>query len=167
MAAAGSGIDRGWPTILGIHSQAVSGSTAAQWASDANGWLTTAKNTPSEVLILSLLGNDAFAIAQSGFNFAAAAAASTEFAFVLSALRRAENYVLLYPDPYSGKNQEFNEGWPILNSAIAGLSVGVIPDVTLVHLGDILAPSDFNGVNMHPILSGHQKIADYFKPLLA
>jgi hypothetical protein len=120
-----TGLDRGWPALLGIppaNRQAISGSTAAQWAVDQNGILTKAKNTAAGTLIVSMLGNDAFAIEgeisnrlQAGID---AYAAYNDFTAVLKAMARQRNYILLYPDPFSGQRPDFNQGLPFLDGVI-------------------------------------------------
>lgn len=168
---ADTGLDRGWPSQLNLHSLAVSGSTAAQWASDLNGWLTKAKAAVGDVLIASLLGNDAFGLVGQGIPslpiiMAEAGKIDDDLFQVFSAMKRATNYVLLYPDAFAGRNQEYNIGLPILNSTLASVATRAIPAVQLVDLGKILGPSDFNGSDIHPTVAGHAKIAAYFAPLL-
>ncbi len=50
----------GWPDFMEIEPnlrQGISGSTANQWASDHNGSLSRAIATPSNTVIISLMGN--------------------------------------------------------------------------------------------------------------
>jgi len=59
---ADTGIDAGWPHLLSVaasHRQGISGATAMQWAADHEGWLSRARHTPADAVIVSLLGNDA------------------------------------------------------------------------------------------------------------
>lgn len=168
-----TGLDRGWPVDLGVTDgfrQGVSGSTAGQWASDLNGMLTKGKATQSDVLILSLLGNDAFAIESQGFSnislsMAEASRAVGEFKSVLKSLQRPETFILLYPDPFNGAHEDFNAALPVLRGAIRE-AVSQFQGITLVDLSAILEPSDFNGSDIHPIQSGHAKIAAHFKSLI-
>lgn len=167
-----TGLDGGWPTLLGVpvaNQQAVSGSKAEEWASDVNGMLSKAVATPTGVLIISLLGNDAFAIETSHDPSTAvlrAAAAYKALECVLVSLQRETMYVLLYPDAFDHKNQGYNIGLPMLNGAIRQAVAEVCPHANLVDLGKILDASDFNGTDIHPIHSGQVKIAEYFKSIL-
>lgn len=167
-------LDRGWPALLGVSAawrQAVSGSTAAQWAGDYQGWLSRAKGTACDAVIMSLLGNDAFQAAPGLQSNPAAAVVAVAEAYknmetVLAVVYRQPIFVLLYPDAYNGKNSVWNFGLPMLNGAVRHAVAVAAPNAVLVDLGTILSPQDFNGVDYHPIQSGHVKIAAYFSKLL-
>lgn len=170
-----TGLDAGWAAmLLGAQSpfrQGVSGSTALQWNIAETGYLERAVTTQSDVLIISLLGNDAFALEGEVSNPAQllqdVAKSYGAFESVLARLKRKETYVLLYPDAFNGQNQAYNIGLPMLNGAIKSAVYSVDKSIQCVDLGQILSPSDFNGKDIHPIHSGHLKIAAYFQKLLA
>lgn len=171
-----TGKDGGWSLSLYAESpltvfrQAVSGSTAAQWANGVNGMLDTSRNLPSDVLVMSLLGNDAFAVepavtinpAQAATAFLAAYA---DLMSVMKILKRKESYILIYPDAFNGARQDYNYALPILNGFVE--QAAFLCGYQTIDLRRILAPSDFNGTDIHPIASGHAKIADYVKNLIA
>jgi lysophospholipase L1-like esterase len=84
---------------------AVSGSTAAQWAADLNGMMTSATNNRAPVVWISLGGNDAAAAASDG-------SVTTEECYRIAAdlynavfaLSRGRRLVIctLYADPHQG-----------------------------------------------------------------
>jgi len=162
-----TGLDLGWPDVMGIdHAkrQAVSGSTAAQWAADFGGRLTQALNTPSDVLILSLLGNDAFAALAAGFNLLTAEQVEKAYVSLHAVVAqlcegRQRSIVLLYPDPFNGRNSQYDVGLPLLNGAIRSACAVQAHAIEFVDLGEWLTPGDFNGTDMHPTRAGHQIIA--------
>lgn len=159
-----TGRDLGWPDVLGLPTtmrQALSGSTAAQWAADFEGRLTKARQTGSDLVVMSLLGNDAFAALADG------QVTPTEVVAGLHNLRQVVTevsmlsrpvVVLLYPDPFSGKNPQSATGVPMLNAAIR-MAVCGIPTVSFLDLGTVLRPEHFNGTDIHPTRAGHEVIA--------
>jgi lysophospholipase L1-like esterase len=170
---ADTGLDRGWPEALGIdvgYRQAVSGSTAQQWAANLGNRLSTAQATQSDIVIMSLLGNDAFAaLATGGVDPAKAAAGLAHLEQVFNAVKRKRTIVLLYPDPFSGVNKEFRVGTPILNAAVryaCGPDSGSI-GAEFLDLGTVLKPEHFNGTDIHPTIEGHKVLAAALAKLLA
>lgn len=164
---AGEGDRMGWPLMLGIADdmrQAVAGSTAAQWASDFDGRLTRAAQTQADVVILSLLGNDAFAALSDG------TVTPEEVSVGVSALRRvvktvrkARTIVLLYADPYSGRDLRSAIACPLLNAAICG----ALPDgVDTFDSRTVLRPAHFDGRDIHPNRAGHDAIAAGLREML-
>lgn len=168
---AGSRLDRGWPHFLGIppaNRQAVAGSTAEQWANDHEQRLSFAMRTNADVVILSLLGNDAFAVMAD--NVLTAPEISTSLLCLRRVVTALKNngsrriVVLLYPDPFCGLRPEFEVAVPILNGAIRAACIGV--GVQFFDLSLIMDAGDFDGRDIHPVQTGHEKIADNLATLL-
>jgi len=167
--ASGTNTDDGdqsksYPALLAIVSQGVSGTTAQQWQADEGGMLSKARATTADVLIMSLLGNDAFLAASSGNPMIAAMDIIADLAALTSVVKtlgRKRNLVILYPDPFNGSNEEYVVGLPVLNGLIRDVwgRSGLAHEI--VDLREITAPGDFNGVDIHMTASGHAKVAAY------
>jgi lysophospholipase L1-like esterase len=166
-------IDRdGWPKLLGIPDemrQGIAGSTAAQWAADFGGNLTRAIQTEADVVIISLLGNDAFAVINSGQTslpavFGEIAAGVDNFRKVVESVRKPRTIVIQYTDPFSGNNPMSAVACPLLDAFIKG----EVPDgVEVFDTRTVLKPEHFNGHDIHPNMAGHQAIADKLRQLLS
>jgi lysophospholipase L1-like esterase len=157
---AGEGDRAGWPLILGIPDdmrQAVSGSTAAQWAANFDGRLTKAANTPADVVILSLLGNDAFAALADGVATPQEIMAGVSaLRHVIETVRKSRTIVLLYADPFCGSDIRKAVACSLLDMAI----VSALPDgVEKLDLRTVLGPQHFDGVDIHTNKAGHEAIA--------
>jgi hypothetical protein len=164
---AGEGDRMGWPLMLGIRDdmrQAVAGSTAAQWAADFDGRLTRAAQTPADVVILSIIGNDVFAALSDGI------VTPAEISAGLSALRRMvetvrkdRTIVLLYADPFGGRDIRSAVACPLINAAICG----VLPDgAETFDTRAVLRPEHFDGSDIHPNRAGHEAIAAGLQEML-
>ena len=131
--------DAGWPDILGVdpeYQQGVGGTTAYQWSHDHNGMLTKARETECDTLIVSLMGNDARAALSDGkVTHDEVLTALGSMRNVLNWLCRKRTFVILYADPFSGKNTQSRAGIPILNAAIRFVVQG---DAHFIDLGEIL-----------------------------
>jgi lysophospholipase L1-like esterase len=157
---AGLGDRLGWSYMLGIPDemrQGVAGSTAAQWAADFEGRLTKVVQTPADVVILSLLGNDAFAALADGVatpqEIVAGVAALRH---VIETVRKPRTIVLLYADPFCGSDIRKAIACSLLNVAIGT----AVPDgVEILDLRTVLGPQHFDGVDIHPNKAGHEAIA--------
>ena len=164
---AGEGDRMGWPLMLGIATdmrQAVAGSTAAQWAADFDGRLTRAAQTPADLVILSLLGNDAFAALADGTvtpdEICAGIAALRR---VVETVRKAHTIVLLYADPFVGRDIRSAIACPLLNAAICG----ALPEgVKTFDTRRVLLPEHFDGRDIHPNRAGHEAIATGLRDML-
>jgi len=161
---AGEGDSAGWPLMLGIPDemrQAVSGSTAAQWAADFDGRLTKAAHTKADVVILSLLGNDAFAaLADGTVTPQEVVSGLVNLRYVIGAVQKARTIVLLYADPFCGRDVRSAIACPLLNAAIrATLPICVEAFDTRT----VLRPGHFDGVDIHPNRAGHEAIAAALK----
>jgi len=164
---AGEGDHAGWPLNLGIAGemrQAVAGSTAAQWAADFDGRLTRAAQTQAETVILSLLGNDAFAaLADGTVTPDEVIAGVTALRYVVETVRKGRTIVLLYADPFCGRDPRSAIACPLLNSAICGaLPAGVETFDTR----SVLRPEHFDGRDIHPNRAGHEAIAAGLRDML-
>jgi lysophospholipase L1-like esterase len=137
--------------------QAVSGSTAAQWAADFDGRLTKAAQTPADVVILSLLGNDAFAALADGAATPQEIIAGVKaLRHVIETVRKPRTIVLLYADPFCGSDIRKALACSLLNVAIGT----AVPDgVEILDLRTVLGPQHFDGVDIHPNKAGHGAIA--------
>jgi lysophospholipase L1-like esterase len=157
---AGEGDRAGWPLILGIPDdmrQAVSGSTAAQWSADFDGRLTKATQTPADVVIISLLGNDAFAALADGVATPQEIIAGVKaLQHVIETVRKPRTIVLLYADPFCGSDIRKAIACSLLNVAIGT----AVPDgVEALDLRTVLGSQHFDGVDIHPTRAGHEAIA--------
>jgi lysophospholipase L1-like esterase len=161
-------VDRqGWPLILGIpdaNRQAVAGSTAAQWAEDYNGWLTRAKNTPADVIILSLLGNDAFAALAGGITPQEVADGITNFWRLVTMPHGARKIVLQYTDPFCGTDATKALLCSMLDAVIA--EECRMTAVDTFDTKTVLNPEHFTPGSIHPNQAGHQAIADGLAQML-
>ena len=157
---AGEGDRAGWPLLLGIPDemrQAVSGSTAAQWAANLDGRLTKAAQTPADVVIISLLGNDAFAALADGVATPQEIIAGiAALRHVIEAVRKPRTIVMLYADPFCGSDIRKAIACSLLNVAI----VTAIPGgVEILDLRTVLGPQHFDGADIHPTRAGHEASA--------
>lgn len=158
----------GWPSLLGIPPamrQAVPGSTAAQWDADHKDMLSRAVRTPSDVVIVSLLGNDALqAIADGSVTPDEVSRGLAALFHVFLAFEDRDRVIaMLYADPFSGANATFAIMLPLLNAAI----VNMLPaGVETFDTRTVLLPTHFDGKDIHPNLAGHQAIADGLKRLI-
>lgn len=164
---AGEGDRMGWPLLLGIPDemrQAVAGSTAAQWAADVEGRLTRAAQTEAYVVILSLLGNDAFAALSDGtVTPEEVSAGVSALRRVIETVRKFHTIVLLYADPFGGRDLRSAIACPLLNAAIcSALPAGVETFDTRT----VLLPEHFDGRDIHPNHAGHEAIAAGLRELL-
>jgi lysophospholipase L1-like esterase len=137
--------------------QAVAGSTAAQWAADFDGRLTRAAQAQADVVILSMLGNDAFAaIADGTVTPEEISAGLTALHRVVATVRKSRTIVLLYADPFSGRDLRAAIACPLLNGAICG---ALPPGVETFDTRLVLRPEHFDGSDIHPNRAGHEAIA--------
>jgi len=153
--------------MLGLRSdmrQAVAGSTAAQWAADWGGRLTRAVNTPAKTVIVSLLGNDAFAaMADAMVTPQEVADGAAALRRVVEAVRKERTIVLLYADPFCGRHWDAAVACPLLNLAIRS----TLPEgVETFDTRKILGESHFDGRDIHPNRAGHEAIAEALRAVL-
>jgi len=162
-----TGKERGWPDIMGIPTylrQGIGGSTTAEWFQDKNQRLTKAMRTPSEVLIVSLLGSDALNGAVTPDQ---TITGIEELHVVVSkcmsdGMWNKNTFVFLYPDPFLGKSKKTRKMIPLVNRAIRIACYGM--PVALIDLFALLTDSRcFTGKDIHPTRYGHQLIADYIR----
>ena len=154
----------GWPDIMGIPSkfrQGIGGSTASEWYADKDKRMIKALNTQSDILIVSLLGNDAQSGDMSIVKTIIGIEQLHDIVYHLS-MTRKQTFVFLYPDPFLGKSDKTRYMLPLLNRAIKIACFGC--SVNFIDLSAILNDSKcFTGTDIHPTRYGHQLIADYMK----
>ena len=164
-----TGLDEGWPLMMGIpksHRQGVSGTTAAQWANNEDGMLKRARRASADVVIVSLLGNDARHAMDDGKIMPNEIATGLrDLRTVVKTVMRKVTIVMLYADPYSGGNASSRIGVPLINGVIQ-FACGGLPVVFAV-TGQWLGPGQFNGKGIHPVKAGHRIIAENMKDLVA
>lgn len=157
----------GWPEILGLPGvmrQAVAGSTAAQWAYNFDGRLENAVETPAEGVVMSLLGNDAIAAMSDGVATPKEILEGLDhMRKVVDKVQKKVTVVVLYADPFFGKNKGYAVMIPLLNSAIR---LACPEWVDFFDTYAILKPEHFDGTDIHPTMAGHQAIADGLMGLL-
>jgi lysophospholipase L1-like esterase len=165
-----TGKDDGWPKMMGIAPelrQGVDGTTAASWSRDDGGCLTRALATPCDCIIVSLLGNDAFAawgdknITPQEIETGRAALSN-----VVSRLRSrgVPVFVMLYANPYPTDWKKFLATMAI-NAAIASACPA---GTQYIHSSCALNDSACwaNG-DYHPSFEGHVRLANYISQTLA
>ena len=161
--AGDTGINRGWPEIMNIDSdcrQAVAGSTAFQWASDFEGRLTRAKDTQTDTVIISLLGNDTIqALADGVITPAEIYGGFSSFRKVIDTVSRKNVIIILYSDPFLGKRSDVAMSVPILNNTIRSACFG--STIKLLDTSKFLVKEEhFNGSDIHPTRLAHAVIAE-------
>lgn len=165
---ADTGRDAGWPVIMGVEKelrQGVSGSTAAQWATNHEGWLERAMLTEAECVVVSLLGNDARAAAVDGHVTAEEIADGLrDMRTVVASMLRPLTIVLLYAPPFCGPKALARVGVPLLNGAIRVACHGL--PVVFADTGEWLTNLHFDGRDIHPTRAGHCVIAQRMELLL-
>lgn len=147
-----------WPDLLGLDNRNVSGSTAQEWANNKENWLVEAQMAGADTVIVSLMGNDARHALEDGVVTPdEISTALRSMRAVVKAMLPARVIVLLYADPYEGRQQLSRIAIPLLNSAIEcacwGLPVEFLH--TQYHLGD----TAWDGKDIHPTQAGHEAIA--------
>lgn len=166
--------DGAFATALGVppeYDHAVSGSTAQQWAADANGMLSAVVESDAEIAVGSLGGNDMFAALADGV------ATSDEIIEALAALfhvlmrlaGKARVIVMLYPDPFFGARADVAAGHQKLIAAIralTGLAHSITSNIIVFDLSRVLRPEHFDGVDIHPSREGYQAMADEVRRLV-
>ena len=158
---ADTGDEAGWPEIMGIERGlrlGVGGSTAAQWAADKDEWLTQARQTEADVVLVSLLGNDArHAVSDGRVTADEIETGLRDMRAVVEAVLRPLTIVLLYADPFCGAQAQARVGVPLLNGAIRWACNGL--PVVFADTGAWLTQEHFDGRDIHPTRAGHAVIA--------
>lgn len=147
--------------------QAVSGSTAQEWACNKDTRLVDAQISAgaAEAVLISLGGNDLFKAAADGIvDDAEIAALCVNLAHVLYELSILSNrtFVLLYGYPYRDVRAQALMALQRLNAVIAS-TVQTVNEIHGVHIetideGQYLTPDDWPGDDIHPFESGYAKI---------
>jgi len=146
---------------------AVSGTTAAQWAANQNGWLSAATDNRAPVVWISLGGNDAMtALADGRVTPDEARAAASNYYAVVRAVARGRRLVVAtaYADPYQGARPDCALGLLMLNSAIRLQSMRACCELgvpfNVLDEPDILGPSNYDGSgDLHPDAAGYTNMA--------
>lgn len=142
----------------------VSGSTAQDWAfGQCGGRLHRVIVHQAEWAVGSLGGNDAFqAMADGVMTDAEAVGAMAALLFVLHRLRGKRVLLMLYPDPYRGRNAQAAQGHKKLVQAIQEIAriarwIGV--NVETIDLEQFTEDRFFDGVDIHPNRDGYAAYA--------
>lgn len=163
-----TGMDRGWPEVMGIPEhcrQGISGSTAYEWAQNKDERLSRAMEANADIIFLSLMGNDARHAYEDG------KVTSDEVSRALTSMRdvvkmlsgRSRVIAFLYADPFAGKDLIYKYGLPMLN---AGIRAATFLRAECIDLGDVLGPEHFDGKDIHPTRVGHEVMAEYLKGIV-
>jgi hypothetical protein len=151
------GADNGWVGIpFEVVNLAIDGSTAQQWAADANGWLTRAANQSADVVVISLLGNDAFVAFTNDGQVTAdeIAAAHMNLRTVVERFTGRRIIVLLYAVPQSS-DWRVPLACAFLNGSIKAALTGL--QVEWADTGTWLTPAQVGGgMPPHPTADGWQ-----------
>lgn len=156
----------GWSSYLErfsgrkVHSQGIIGSTADEWAKNKNGCLSKAKSTKADTVIISLTGND-FQVAMKNDNMTSReiVAAYLSLRKVLKVLRRKKTIIILYADPFSGKDPMSRVAVPLFNAFIQISCIGF--DVEFADTSQWLESIHFDGVDIHPNELGKKTIGKH------
>ena len=170
--------DYKWPVLLGVPPslrQGVGGTTAHQWASDHNGMLTRAINTPADDVFVSVGGNDLRnALAdfiksrdKAKFGLAVKAMQADTASVIARFAKRDRVFVIQYDASirvqpvYALLSQWGNRMVEQAAVSVAGARI------IMARFDTVLAgPADFQSDGFHPSKRGHQKIAAYMTTLL-
>jgi hypothetical protein len=159
-----SGRDNGWPEMLGIpdeYRQGVDGSTAVQWDADQNGMLTRALGTPCEKVVISLGGNDAFALGENKRAAqqidAARAALNRVVARFQDKVGATNVWVLIYANPWPD-----NPSSAVETEALKLIMIGSCPNGTQFwDTGKVLNTAEcFSNNDYHPNLEGSVRLSN-------
>jgi len=165
---ADTGNDAGWPEIMGVPRElrlGVSGSTAAQWAADHEGWLTRAQQVEADAVIVSLMGNDGrHAMSDGRVTISEIAGMVRSTRAVVESVQRRLTIVLLYADPFGAEHEQSAMGVAALNMAIRWAGRGM--PVVYAPTGDWLTGEHFDGRDIHPTRAGHEVIAHRMRELI-
>ncbi len=157
---ADTGMDAGWPHLLSVapsHRQGVSGATAMQWATDHEGWLSRARHTSADAVIVSLLGNDARLALEKPATGRELDAGLGHLRTVVDAVLRPLSIVMLYADPFGGRDVRAQSAVSSLNAAIRRACRG--RPVVFADTARWLKPEHFDGSDIHPTRAGHGALA--------
>jgi lysophospholipase L1-like esterase len=156
----------GWPQLLGPTCTAIGvpGSTVAQWMTNFGNRLVLAKQFKADVLIMSLLGNDAMNFAKKGLTFNWATN-QINLAKIINIVKKPRTIVLTYADPFNGSNKNVAALLTHINQTIRA-SVATVQGVEIFETGTVLTPGMFLPPDMHPNIQGHVALARQFKNLL-
>jgi lysophospholipase L1-like esterase len=155
---------------------ALSGSTAVQWAGDIDGRLSDVCESPADIAVGSLGGNDAFAALADGIvTWGEKTSSMISLALVLSRIAAKKPVLLmLYPDPYMGVPDKLPDaadkvrGLNELISSIADvINLSGHNPVMLLNLGTVLRPEHFDGLDIHPNEAGYQAMAEAVMDIIA
>jgi len=161
--------DAEWVKLLGVipkYAQAVSGSTARQWADNENEMLGRAVCTGSPVVIISLMGNDGLQAMKDGkVTPDEVYDALGALCHVRDAIKRERTIVFLYPNPYGTEH-------PFANLLVTYLNFGIravfaaLPGVEFINWGKVLGPECFSPPDIHPNELGQKIMAEHVKQVL-
>lgn len=147
--------------------QAVSGSTADDWAQNFSDRLNfaIADSLGVEAVLVSLGGNDAFKAAADGtVSDFEVAALCVNLAHVLReiAVHAPRVFVLLYGYPFAVRDPVKVDALRRLNAFIAATAATVAKldgvRIELIDESDILDEADWPGDDIHPFVTGYNKI---------
>ncbi len=163
---AGTKQESGWLDTLDIPAhlrQAVSGSTAQQWAADFEGRLTKACNTPADAVVVAVLGNDLRHIVADGV------IEINELLVAVNALRtvlkrlaethdRSKICVVSYADPFGGEML-----LPAMAVALLETAIEFVCDecgVEILKAREYLSSEHFLPPDIHPVKAGYEVLAN-------
>ncbi len=162
---ADTNLDDGWVGFECVN-LAVDGSTAAMWVKDREGWLTNAvkESSDADVVIVSLLGNDAFSAFGDGIitpeELAAGHACLRK---VVEAFAGKRVIVMLYTAPLM-PDVRITFALAFLNGAIR-MAVYGLP-VEFADTQDWLTPDKVAGMPPHPTTAGWAVIRGKMRMLI-
>lgn len=145
-----------------------SGSTAAQWAADHEGWLSAALSNRAPVVWISLGGNDgASAMKDGSVSLDEYLALQGNLQTVIRTLARGRALVITtaYADPLQGKDPRQAAGLAALNSAVRLVTSAVCDRMgvpwRILEESEILGREHYDGSgDLHPDAAGYEKMAD-------
>jgi lysophospholipase L1-like esterase len=158
--------EHGWPQLLGANciSGAVNGSTVTQWMTNFGNRLVTAKQFNADVLIMSLLGNDAMNRFKKGLTIDWDLE-QTNLAKIINIVKKPRTIVMTYSDPFNGSNPKVAALLTQINQTIRN-AVATVQGVEVFETSTVLTPDMFLPPDMHPNINGHVALAAHFKTML-
>ena len=156
----------GWPQLLGTicTTTGVPGSTVSEWMNNFGNRLAAAKQFNADVLIMSLLGNDAMNLSKKGLPIDWATE-QINLAKIINIVKKPRTIVLTYADPFNGSNPNALALLTQINQTIRN-AVATVQGAEIFETSTVLTPDMFLPPDMHPNIKGHIALAAHFKTML-
>jgi lysophospholipase L1-like esterase len=158
--------EHGWPQLLGPSciAGAVPGSTVIQWVTNFGNRMAMANQIKADVLIMSLLGNDALNLFKGGLpiNWKLE---QKNLAKIIAVAKKPRTIVMTYTDPLNGSDPKIAALMLQINQTIRA-AAATVKGVEVFETSTVLTPDMFLPPDMHPNIKGHVALAAHFKTML-